>query len=92
MLLLSKSTDEVVELSGNGLSTKARLDPPFCILPPLRPQLDARYDVASEGDIVDVGAVNVVLVVSPYMDASAAGETIGEDAAIATSFPRSSDA
>lgn len=73
MLLLAESADEDVESSGNGSSTNARLDPPFCSFPPLRPQLDIRYDVASEGDIVEVGAVNVVLVVSIYMDASVAG-------------------
>lgn len=92
MLLLAGSADEVVEVSGKGSSTNARLDPPFWIFPPLRPQLDIRYDVASEGDIVDVGAVKVVLAVSIYMDASVAGDTIGEDAAIATSPPRSNSA
>lgn len=92
MPLLSNSADQVVEFSGNGSSTKARLDPPFCIFPPLRPQLDVRYDVASEGDMVDVGAISVVLVVSPYIDANAAGEMIEEDAAVATSLSKSSNA
>lgn len=61
------------------------MDPPFRIFPPLRP-------LASEGAIVDVGAINVVPVVSLYIDASVAGDTIGEDAAIASSLPRSNSA
>ena len=92
MPLLSNSADQVVEFSGNGSSTKARLDPPFCTFPPLRPQLDVRYDVASEGNMVDVCAISVVLVVSPYIDANAAGKMIGEDAAIAISRFKSMNA